>query len=387
MAKSITYSKQQFTTTLETIVGTRSRLSMEKMSQSVSCTLLINGRDPLTMQFWYDPLSHVYATRGMLMNAGGNPDKSIALETEMYWALDDIHKTLKHARLNGSISSQAQSFEERAESVLTRYADAKPGDDFDPESDDPLILDIKCLDADGRIFDRLKSATLMNQPSRTAAGLLNETTLNNHIKMYQDAGRELMSLPAMLNALMAIFGSAAIRQGDGRFVTLDAKLRDFLRGYMAQGGDSTWYATNTLVNYDAETVIHHPSDRDFLSKGVQSQNVNANRQRAELGFINATLHSDYLKDSLLKDTIVTSRIYRFLRQVTGLKWPERLLDLGSYLGKEVWLSFPRDIDNGLGRNFKETKAVCVKVSDRYIALSFSGSLNYQYAAYGMHAVR
>jgi len=93
-----------------------------------------------------------------------------------------------------------------------------------------------------------------------------------------------------------------------------------------------------LVNWGSGQIIHYPSDSDFTSNGGNS-NVNSGR-RKPLQFDKAGFNDLSLEDALKNATMA-----KFVRQLTGLRNPEVLVEIGSYFQKpaKVWVSASNEV--------------------------------------------
>jgi len=141
-----------------------------------------------------------------------------------------------------------------------------------------------------------------------------------------------------------------------------------LQQYKDKGNGDGWHAQNTVINYGTEEVIHYPNASDF----DQTQPVNASGSRFALGFSKATL-----QDALLEDALRDAAAHRFVRQLTGLRDPSVLVEIGKHFGKPAKLWFPW---NGqVGSRYTQKHAAWFGCSDSDLFLldcdlSFSSSL-------------
>ena len=112
------------------------------------------------------------------------------------------------------------------------------------------------------------------------------------------------------------------------------EIKAVLDQYNDYGHGYGWHAQNTLVNWEKSTIIHYPNDSDFTSAGGAAE-VNKSSQRTALKF-----NKENIADIKLKHALAVPNYKEYIQNLTGLKEPEILLDIGKYFNKtaRVWIS-------------------------------------------------
>ena len=106
---------------------------------------------------------------------------------------------------------------------------------------------------------------------------------------------------------------------------------------------SFWHAQNTIVDYGNSEVVHYQSAVDF----GKDTSVNSSRQRKD-----GRLDKRGLGDTLLKDVVNEKGYDVFVHQMTGLKEPSVLVEIGDYFHRPARLWFPWIGKDGAGYNHK-----------------------------------
>ena len=187
--------------------------------------------------------------------------------------------------------------------------------------DDYIVLsNIECVDANGNVFERYPTLHVAKDIFRDAQGRQINITPYDHTVHSEQNGMFLPSFALTCNIVAALYANRT-----------DTEVNKVLRQYKDKGNGNGWHAQNTVINYGTEEVIHNPTASDF---GKQ-QPVNSGQARSPLHFDKATLH-----DAPLKDVLRDQAHRRFVRQLTGLRNPSILVDIGEYFGKPAKLWFP-----------------------------------------------
>ncbi|MBI4739647.1 hypothetical protein HY772_08990, partial [Candidatus Woesearchaeota archaeon] len=134
------------------------------------------------------------------------------------------------------------------------------------------------------------------------------------------------------NILAVLFQKAVQKQSDGTYTTLDAEVKKVLDMYKDKGNGHGYHAQNTIIDFGAEKVIHYPSAAEYS----QAVTVNASQPRTALSFSKAAL-----EDSLLEQALADPASVRYVTQLTGLRHPSILVDIGKYFGRpaKLWFSW------------------------------------------------
>ena len=224
--------------------------------------------------------------------------------------------------------------------------------------DEFLVLDdIDCVNADDRVYEHYDRILVRKDIFRSEDGKQTDRTLYNHAVYCEQNGLFLPSFALSCNIVARLY---ALRP--------DANAAAVLQQYKDKGNGDGWHAQNTIIDYGTEGIIHYPNANDF----DQAQPVNASGSRFALGFSKATL-----QDALLEDALRDAAAHRFVRQLTGLRDPSVLVEIGKHFGKPAKLWFPW---NGqVGSRYTQKHAAWFGCSDSDLFLldcdlSFSSSL-------------
>ena len=222
---------------------------------------------------------------------------------------------------------------------------------YDDSYIDYLVLkDIECVDADGNVFEKYEELHVAKNVERSEAGNHISFTPYKAIAHFEEKGWFLPSMALSCNILVKLFDKAVRKRADGSYETLDPEAKAVLDTYKDYGLSWGWHAQNTLIDYGSSRIIHYPSNSDFTSRGG-NRGINGNRTRRILEF-----SKDGLQESKLEGILNRSNpgLTRFLKQFTGLRDLEKLVEIGDYFGKPAKLWFPWS-GNG-GREFNETRS-------------------------------
>jgi len=203
------------------------------------------------------------------------------------------------------------------------------------------LTDIECVDADGTVFEKYEKLLVANDVVRDVTGNHIDFTPYEAITHFEEKGGFLPSMALSCNILAKLFDKAVRKKPEGSYEMLDSEAKAALDSYRNYGPGWGWHAQNTLIAYGSGRCIHYPSDSDFTNNGG-NKGINSTRTRHALEFSKDGLHDSKLEDIL---NGLNPELTRFLKQFTGLRDPEKLVEIGSYFGKPARLWFPWN-DNG-----------------------------------------
>ncbi|MBI4980267.1 hypothetical protein HZC30_01765 [Candidatus Woesearchaeota archaeon] len=194
------------------------------------------------------------------------------------------------------------------------------------------LENIVCTDADGKVFESYSELYLAKDIIRNQQGGPVNFTPYHASVYYEQNGLFLPSFALTSNILAALFQKAVQKQSDGTYITLDAEVKKVLDQYKDHGSGYGYHAQNTIIDFGAENVIHYPSARDYS----QAVAVNASQPRTALSFSKTAL-----QDSLLEQALANPASVCYVTQLTGLRHPSILVEIGNYFGKpaRLWFSW------------------------------------------------
>lgn len=203
-------------------------------------------------------------------------------------------------------------------------SDIKDGGDF-------LILkNIECIDADDKVFEKHDEVWMMKDiHTNTSYHLLDGI---KHFEEQWGNGWFLPSMALSTNILLKLFDLGVEKQSDGSYKTLNENAKRVLDRYVNLNGNNTFgngqHLQNTIINYVNGDIIHYPKDKDIIGKYKDKVNwINNDRDTTHLGF-----DKNSFGDGLLSRFSKDSANEHFVRQLTGVKNLEKLIELGDYYG-------------------------------------------------------
>ena len=218
--------------------------------------------------------------------------------------------------------------------------------------DDYLMLeDLSCVDAEGDVFEQYPVLYVGKDIERTSDGSQKNFTPYEAAKGFGE--RDFCPSFAL---------SCAVFDRIWRKHINDPLARQILGQYKNKGIGNGWHAQNTLLAFDSGHVLHYPIAADFGEMGK----VNAGRSRVALSIDKSRLCDGPLEAGLRDDAT-----RRYVRQLTGLKEPDVLVDIGKDFGKPAYLWFPWSGRNGA--KYTGTRAAWLGCDSSYFGL-FGGSV-------------
>ena len=220
------------------------------------------------------------------------------------------------------------------------------------EGDFLTLEDLSCVDADGNIFERYDRLDVARDIFRADGKQINRTPYN-HAVHCESNGLFLPSFALTCNIVARLYEGKS-----------DAHAEKVLQQYKDRGDRFSYHAQNTIIAFGSSEIIHYPSASDFS----QAAAVNASQRHVVLPFV-----KDSLEDALLKDALHDASTRRYVQQLTGLKNPEVLIEIGKYFGKPARVWFPW---NGkAGKSFNETQSAWFGCDGTYFVLGADNGLN------------
>ncbi len=196
------------------------------------------------------------------------------------------------------------------------------------------LENISCVDAEGNVFERYDELYVARDIVRAPDNSQISKTPYQWTVYFEPQG---LFLPSMALSC-AIVAQLYQHRNDP---AADAVLMH----YKDKGSGNGWHAQNMVIDYASEQIIHYPSAADVL----QSADVNASKPRKALSFSKAAL-----QDSLVADALRVPAFAHYVKQLTGLRDPSVLVDIGRYFGKPAKLWFPWNGQHGAA--FTEKRA-------------------------------
>ena len=233
--------------------------------------------------------------------------------------------------------------------------------------DDFVVLkDIRCVDADGNVFEQYDELHIAKDVVRQADGTHQSFTPYQAIVYFEQKGLFLPSMALSCNIVAALFQAAVEKKGAGDTIK-NAESKEVLDQYKDHGAGYGWHAQNTVVDWGGRKIIHYPRDGDFPQNGGNN-NINQSRSLVKLPIPRG------IGDMALVDALKNAKATKSVRNLTGLKDPAVLVQAGEYFGKtaHIWTS-----------PISEIRAVwlgCVNVNFNFNA---DGNLDYTDAVRGV----
>ena len=192
--------------------------------------------------------------------------------------------------------------------------------------EDALVLEnISCVDADGNVFERYDHLEVGNDIFRNSDGSQVSFTPYQAIAHCEEQGSFLPSFALTCNILAALYAHPN-----------DAEARRILMQYRDKGNGYGWHAQNTVIDWNRRMIVHHPYDKDFPSYGG-NKNVNQGRAQKAFSFIPEGFGNITLEDALKREHFA-----RYIRNLTGLRDPAVLVEIGKFFGKPARVRVPNN---------------------------------------------
>ncbi|NQU79374.1 hypothetical protein HQ545_06425 [Candidatus Woesearchaeota archaeon] len=237
------------------------------------------------------------------------------------------------------------------------------------DSDEFLVLeDIVCYGSDGKPFEQYDRIELAKDVVRSADKFYdNAKTVNRHVRFtpYEAISHFEKQKKGLFLPSFALQCVVLVRLYENRN---DHEVERVLMQYKDYGAEYGWHNNNTVVNGEQGMIIHYPCDSDFLSQGGDDR-VNEERKRIQSSFprsmdCNRSNFEDALEDSVKLN---------YMKELTGLKNPQVLIDIASYYGMTSML-WPAD---------NSICSVCLGGSHSFFNINVSAGRDNYYAARGV----
>src|SRR3989344_4577478 len=209
-----------------------------------------------------------------------------------------------------------------------------------------ILRDLRCVDANGTIFEQYPELHVARDVVRTGTGHRSFTPYQaiSYFDQQQPTGLFLPSVALSCNILAALFSAAVEKQADGSYKTKDATAKALLDHYKDHGAGYGWQAQNSVIDYGHGMIIHYPYDADFPSDGG-TKNINTSRTRMELSFEKIKrkgllAKNELLRNITLEDGLKQGLVTHFVRQYTRLVDPSMMVEIGQYFQRPTKVWFP-----------------------------------------------
>ena len=290
--------------------------------------------------------------------APDNPKNASALESMLSSGTPAVRMLQRHhaygLRLQ-EVVGKMKEHKERKPAGLVSIAD---------KSDYLLLKDVCCTDVNGNVFENYDELFVNKTLEKNQNGELVFFTPYNGTAHFekQASGVYLPSFALSCNILAALWQNKN-----------NPECERILLMYKNKGNGNGWHCQNTVVDYAGEKIIHYPFDSDFPNDGGVA-GINSGRKRIVLPFQNKSA----LKDEPLEQALQHAASLDFIRQFTGLKNPEALIEIGKYFEKEAKIWFPNNV-----AKCKNTRAAWLGCINYYFILLANDTLNDLGAARGV----
>ena len=185
-----------------------------------------------------------------------------------------------------------------------------------PQSlDDYLVLEnLQCFDAEGRITESYPQVFVRKSVEKEGGKILVRTP-SDCVAYCSEHGLILPSFALTFAIVQRLFESKS-----------DPACLEVLMQYKNKGDGNGWHTTNTIVNWKNRRIIHYPRE---LGHSTLSQ----------------VEHSFEVKDFgnfKLSQALKNNQFRNYLINLTGLRTPESLLELGNLFKKSVMAWVPNN---------------------------------------------
>jgi len=223
------------------------------------------------------------------------------------------------------------------------------------------LHDIECVDADRTVFEQYDTICVPKDILCGADGKQMNFTPHAAAVYCESNGLFLPSFALSCNIVAALFAGRP-----------NPDIERVLQQYKDKGTGTGWHVQNTVIDYGAAHVIHYPTAADFSKNDA----INGNCSRTALGFSKSAL-----ENSLLEAALQDADHARFVRQLTGLRDPSVLVEVGTYFGKPAKLWFPWIGKNGA--NYSGKRAAWLGCSNNNFFINTGNNLDNNNAARGV----
>jgi len=200
-----------------------------------------------------------------------------------------------------------------------------------------VLKNIRCVDADGRVFEEYPELYVAKDIIRRADVTHEYFNPYQAAEYFEQKGLFLPSMALSCNIVVRLFQTAVEKKGT-RYIVKDAESKKILDQYKDYGAGYGGQAQNTAVNWGKRQILHYPPEADFPHLGGMS-NINQYRPVVKLPIPPLISNMD------LADALRSSVVTEYVRNLTGLEDPSLLLQVGKYFGRVALIEAPSSISS------------------------------------------
>ena len=227
--------------------------------------------------------------------------------------------------------------------------------------DDFLVIPgIECVGADGRVFEKHNEIYVAKDVERDGKSHVSFTSYKA-ILHFEKKNMFLPSYALSCNVLAYLFANKD-----------NEDCNKVLMHYKDHGVGYGWHAQNTIIDWKNKKIRHYPLDSNFPNDGG-SDDVNQSRQRNDFRF-----NVEGFGDMALEDALGKIEFKNFIINLTGLKSPEVLVEIGKYFDKPARIWVPNNPSDA-----KYTSASWLGCCGNYFNVGAYCNLDNNFAARGV----
>ncbi|MEK6905121.1 MAG: hypothetical protein AABX24_01845, partial [Nanoarchaeota archaeon] len=191
-----------------------------------------------------------------------------------------------------------------------------------------LVLEnLVCVGADKKVFELHDRLYVAKDVERDAQKSNIDFTSYKAASHFEKKDLFLPSFALTCNIVAALYKNRS-----------NADIKKVLDQYKDHGAGYGWHAQNTVIDWGKKRIIHYPHDKDFPEAGgVDKINISASgRSRTVFSFVT----NDDFGDVLLEEALKNQQFSKYIRNLTGLRDPPVLVEIGKYFGQpaNVWVA-------------------------------------------------
>jgi hypothetical protein len=184
------------------------------------------------------------------------------------------------------------------------------------------LEDIACIGSDGEPFEQYKTIYVANDIERSRQKGDISVTIYDAISHFNKVGENIFlpSYALTCNILAALYAM--------KDTSPEAKA--ILDQYKDDGSGSSYNGTNTIIDWKDKRIIHYPNKPDFQVY-TETDAINIREHIIKpFRMISTTDGRSY------KDALRDAETRMFIKDLTGLRNPEIILDIAEYFEKTAW---------------------------------------------------
>jgi len=191
-----------------------------------------------------------------------------------------------------------------------------------------LLEDISCTDANGKVFERYDELYI-------AKDIMRKGNKPFYFKPYEAISYFEKQANKSFLPSIALTCNILVRLYENRDNPEINKTLMQYKDYENPGHG--WHIQNTIVDWKKRKIIHYPNDKDFpeFSGSVPelggNENINENKQRTAFKF-----NPEGFDDVILEKALQNPQFKKYIKNLTGLKKPETLIEIGDYFPKKYF---------------------------------------------------